>query len=100
MATRTKVNSESVLASIMAEESFWPSEPQSISDTGLPISVVESLVIKRLAVIGILRIMPLQEAFANLRPAARTPAYRTGQTISSFGEFREFDLIDVEDGVI
>ena len=55
MVTRPKVNSESVLASIMAEESFWPSEPQSIGDTGLPVSVIEGLAIKRLAVVGPVR---------------------------------------------
>lgn len=42
----------SLLATIMAEESFRPSEPSSIQETGLPISLVESLVIKRLAMVG------------------------------------------------
>ena len=49
---RKKVNSESVLASILSDESFWPSEPQSLRDTGLPESIIESLAIKRLSVIG------------------------------------------------
>lgn len=44
--------SSSLLATIMAEESFRPSEPTSLQEAGLPISLVESLIIKRLAVVG------------------------------------------------
>ncbi|MFK7769033.1 MAG: AAA family ATPase [Mariniblastus sp.] len=44
--------SSSLLATIMADESFRPSEPGSIQETGLPNSMVESLLIKRLAVVG------------------------------------------------
>jgi predicted ATPase with chaperone activity len=40
-------------ATIMADESFRPSEPISIEDTGLPVSLIESLIIKRLAVVGV-----------------------------------------------
>jgi hypothetical protein len=36
----------------MADESFRPSEPGSLAETGLPVSLVESLLIKRLAVVG------------------------------------------------
>ncbi len=43
----------SLLATIMADESFRPSEPGSLTETGLPISLIESLMIKRLAVVGI-----------------------------------------------
>jgi predicted ATPase with chaperone activity len=36
----------------MADESFRPSEPGTMADTGLPISLIESLIVKRLAVVG------------------------------------------------
>ena len=42
----------SLLATIMADESFRPSEPMSLAETGLPVSLVESLIIKRLSVVG------------------------------------------------
>ena len=41
-----------LLATIMADESYHPSEPVSLRETGLPISLIESLLIKRLAVVG------------------------------------------------
>lgn len=41
-----------LLATIMADESFRPSEPNSLAETGLPSSLIESLLIKRLAVVG------------------------------------------------
>ena len=41
-----------LLAAILSDESFRPSEPTSISDTGLPVSLIESLIIKRLAIVG------------------------------------------------
>lgn len=44
--------SSNILASIMADESFHPNEPPSLNETGLPISLIESLVIKRLSVCG------------------------------------------------
>lgn len=44
--------SSSILASIMADESFRPNEPPSLSETGLPVSLIEGLVIKRLSVCG------------------------------------------------
>ena len=43
----------SLLATILSDESFRPSEPTHLSDTGLPISLIESLIIKRLAVVGV-----------------------------------------------
>jgi predicted ATPase with chaperone activity len=42
----------SLLATILAEESYRPAEPTSLKDTGLPVSLIESLLIKRLAVVG------------------------------------------------
>lgn len=42
----------SLLAAILADESYRPSEPTSLQETGLPVSLIESLLIKRLAVVG------------------------------------------------
>ena len=41
------------MATIMADESFRPSEPSSLAETGLPVSIVESLILKRLSVVGL-----------------------------------------------
>jgi predicted ATPase with chaperone activity len=41
-----------LLASLLGEESFYPAEPRSLSETGLPESLVEGLICKYLAVIG------------------------------------------------
>lgn len=46
-------SSSGLLATILADESFRPSEPVSLQETGLPVSLVESLVIKRLGVVGV-----------------------------------------------
>ncbi len=43
---------DSILAAILSKENFWPAEPRSLQDTGLPTSAIESLVCKRLAVVG------------------------------------------------
>ena len=43
----------SLLATILADESYHPSEPVTLKDTGLPLSLIESLLIKRLAVVGV-----------------------------------------------
>ena len=43
---------EGLLATILSEESYRPVEPSSLEDTGLPISLIESLILKRLLVIG------------------------------------------------
>ena len=45
--------SNSLLATIMADESFRPNEPPSLADTGLPVSLVESLIVKRLSNAGV-----------------------------------------------
>jgi len=53
MSTTTQSTlSSGLLATIMADESFRPSEPGSLKEAGLPVSLVESLIIKRLAVVG------------------------------------------------
>ena len=46
-------SSGSLLATILSDESFRPTEPIHLSDTGLPIALIESLIVKRLAVVGI-----------------------------------------------
>ena len=53
MSTATMASPiSSLLATIMADETFRPSEPNSLAETGLPVSLVESLTIKRLAIVG------------------------------------------------
>ncbi len=42
-----------VLDAILSDESFRPAEPGNLAETGLPASLVESLIIKRLATVGI-----------------------------------------------
>ncbi len=41
-----------VLATVLSDEGFHPAAPRSIDETGLPPSLVESLVLKLLAVVG------------------------------------------------
>jgi predicted ATPase with chaperone activity len=41
-----------LLATILSDESFRPSEPATLADTGLPASLIESLMIKRLLLAG------------------------------------------------
>ena len=41
-----------LLATILADESFRPAEPTNLSETGLPASLIESLICKRLLVVG------------------------------------------------
>ncbi len=43
----------SVLQTILADESYRPAEPGNLSDTGLPQSLVEGLVCKRLSAVGL-----------------------------------------------
>ena len=48
-----QLSGSSLLATILADESYRPAEPLKMSDSGLPVSLVESLLIKRLATVGI-----------------------------------------------
>lgn len=41
-----------LLAHILSDESFVPTEPTSLKETGLPVSLIESLVCKKLSVVG------------------------------------------------
>lgn len=52
MPTESPTLSSQILASILADEAFHPNEPPSLAETGLPISLIESLLVKRLAIIG------------------------------------------------
>ncbi|MHB8898936.1 MAG: ATP-binding protein [Thermoguttaceae bacterium] len=42
----------SLLAEVLSEETFSPRPPTRLEDTGLPVSLVESLVLKHLAIVG------------------------------------------------
>ena len=52
MTTSPASLGSSLLATILSDESFRPSEPNNLAETGLPVSLVESLLLKRLAVVG------------------------------------------------
>ena len=41
-----------LLAPVLAEERFWPSVPHSLEDTGLSTTLVESLILKHLCIVG------------------------------------------------
>lgn len=43
---------DSVLAAVLSDEGFFPAEPRSIEDTGLAVSLIESLIAKQLSTIG------------------------------------------------
>jgi predicted ATPase with chaperone activity len=44
---------ESLLATLLADEAFRPAEPRSLQETGLPTSLIESLICKHLSVVGV-----------------------------------------------
>ena len=43
---------QGILAAILSDEVYLPSEPSSLESTGLPISLVEGLICKRLSIVG------------------------------------------------
>ena len=51
--TQPAALSDSLLATILSDETFRPNEPALLSDTGLPASLIEDLVVKRLSVVGL-----------------------------------------------
>jgi predicted ATPase with chaperone activity len=53
LTTDASVTPSSLLQTILAEESYRPSEPGSVSDSGLPTSFIEGLVSKRLSMVGL-----------------------------------------------
>ncbi|MBI2823512.1 MAG: AAA family ATPase [Planctomycetia bacterium] len=52
MSTSELVSQGSLLAAVLSDEGFFPSEPHSMEEAGLAVSLVESLVVKHLAVRG------------------------------------------------
>lgn len=52
ISTDTHNISESLLQTFIADERFWPAEPQSLDETGIPVSLIEALICKQLAVTG------------------------------------------------
>ena len=52
MSTETHDFRGSLLAAVLSDESFRPSAPQSLEETGLATSLIESLICKHLTVIG------------------------------------------------
>lgn len=52
LATDTNQIDDSLLQTFLADDRFWPSEPQTLEDTGLPHSIIESLICKFLLVSG------------------------------------------------
>lgn len=52
MSTATLESRGELLAAILSDEAFRPASPRSLEDTGVPTSLLESLVIKHLAIVG------------------------------------------------
>lgn len=52
MNDSTTSSKDGLLAAILAEEGYVPTEPNSIEDLGLPLSMIEALICKRLQVVG------------------------------------------------
>jgi predicted ATPase with chaperone activity len=52
MAQHETLDRDQLLAAILSEEAFRPAEPTSIQDAGVPIALIESLLLKRLLVSG------------------------------------------------
>jgi len=52
MSVMTQEPCNSLLAAILSDEVYHPAPPRSLEETGLPASLIESLVIKYLAVVG------------------------------------------------
>ena len=43
---------QGILAAILSDEVYLPTEPSSLETTGLPISLIENLICKRLSILG------------------------------------------------
>ncbi|MEE8451947.1 MAG: AAA family ATPase [Thermoguttaceae bacterium] len=52
MSTTTTESRNGLLAALMADEGFLPEAPRTIEDTGLSNALVESLIVKHLAIVG------------------------------------------------
>ena len=51
MTTET-IQRDSLLATLLSEESYRPTEPESLAETGVPVALVETLLVKRLLLVG------------------------------------------------
>jgi predicted ATPase with chaperone activity len=52
MAQIDTLDHDQLLATILSDEAYRPAEPGSLQDTGIPIALIESLLLKRLLVAG------------------------------------------------
>ncbi len=52
MSTTTTEPRDGLLAALMADEGFLPEAPRAIADTGLTSALIESLIVKHLAIVG------------------------------------------------
>ena len=52
MATDIQDNHGDLLAAMLSEESFLPAAPRTLEETGVSISLIESLVVKHLSLVG------------------------------------------------
>lgn len=52
MVTETLEIEGDLLATLLADEAFWPAEPRSLKESGLSVSFVESLILKFIALTG------------------------------------------------
>lgn len=50
--TQTQDVEQSLLSTLLSEDAFWPAEPQTLEETGLTTSFVESLVLKQFRLAG------------------------------------------------
>jgi predicted ATPase with chaperone activity len=52
VTTDTHNISESLLKTFIADERFWPAEPQTLKETGVSVSLIQSLICKYIAAVG------------------------------------------------
>ena len=52
MLTSENTGRDSLLAAVLSDEGFFPAEPRTLEETGLTVSLVESLIAKHLATVG------------------------------------------------
>ena len=52
LATETKSFEPSLLGGLLSDDTFWPTEPQNVGETGLSESFIESLVLKTVLTVG------------------------------------------------
>jgi hypothetical protein len=52
LANETQTFEPSMLGGLLSDDTFWPTQPQDMSETGLSESFVESLVLKTVLIAG------------------------------------------------